>query len=280
MITRLSTFVVLTFGFSWLCWFPIIHSLFSSPFESSLQTLALFFLGAYAPTIVGIALTYFYGKGAGLRALLKRTFSVKIGMSWLCISLLVGPILYATTVFIYVIAGGELGEVNRGLLPWIPVIFLVSVIFGPLAEELGWRGFALPLLDHRQHAISASIIIGIIWAGWHAPLFWAKTGTAISGFPVDASLVALFFAAVIGSSFIYTWLFNHTNASVFAAIMLHLSMNASGTITGMFFPEMDPIQKLSLYKYYVAVIWVCVMVGGLIMYFYGRADRGNAEFGN
>lgn len=277
MITRLSTFVILTFGFSWLCWFPIIHSLSSSPFESSTKTLVLFFLGAYAPTIVGIALTYFYGKGAGLRSLLKRTFSVKIGMLWLCISLLAGPILYATTVFIYVVAGGDLGEINRGLLPWIPVVFLASVIFGPLAEELGWRGFALPLLDHREHAITASVIIGIIWAGWHAPLFWAKTGTAISGFPVDAGSIALFFAAVIGSSFIYTWLFNHTNTSVFAAIMLHLSMNASGTITGMFFPEMDPIQKLTLYKYYVAVIWVCVILGGLITYFYGRTAANERQ---
>jgi membrane protease YdiL (CAAX protease family) len=270
MITRLSVFVALTFGLSWLCWFPIIHSLSSNLFDSSAGTLSLFFAGAYAPTIVGITLAYLYGKGAGLRALLKRTFSIKIGIRWLCVSLLAGPFFYAVSVFIYSLAGGELGTVNRGLLPWIPVVFLASVIFGPLAEELGWRGFALPQLDHRTQAVSASVIIGIIWAGWHAPLFWAKTGTAISGFPVEASSVALFFAAVLGSSFIYTWLFNHTNTSVFAAIMLHLSMNASGTITGMFFPEMTPLQKLLLYKYYVAVIWVCVILGGVIIYFTKR----------
>lgn len=271
MIARLSVFVALTFGLSWLCWFPIIHSLSSNPFESSAGTISLFFVGAYAPTIVGITLAYFYGKGAGLRALLKRAFLPKIGISWLCVSLLVGPVLYAASVFIYSLAGGDVGPINWGLLPWIPVVFVVSVIFGPLAEELGWRGFALPQLDHRKQVISASLIIGIIWAGWHAPLFWAKTGTAISGLPVEVSSVALFFAAVVGSSCIYTWLFNHTNTSVFAAIMLHLSMNASGTITGMFFPEMSPLQKLLLYKYYVAVIWVCVILGGVMAYFQARA---------
>lgn len=262
MAAKLFIFTFLTCALSWLCWIPIIHSLASSPFESSPKTLGLFFLGAYAPTIVGIALTYFYNGGAGLRSLLKRTFSVKIGLSWFAFSLLAGPILYAFSVGIYILAGGDLGAVNSGLLPWIPVVFIACIIFGPLAEELGWRGFALPLLEHKNRFIFASIIIGVIWAGWHAPLFWAKTGTAISGLPIDVGSIALFFAAVIGSSFIYTWLFNHTNTSVFAAIMLHLSMNASGTITGMFFPEMDAQQKFNMYQYYVLVVWTFVLLGG------------------
>src|SRR5690606_18363554 len=103
-----------------------------------------------------------------------------------------GPFLYTVSIGLYVIFGGEVGAINYGLLPWLPVVFIVPIVFGPLAEEFGWRGFALPLLDHKNRAIASSIIIGFIWALWHAPLFWAKTGTAISGFPVDISLVFLF----------------------------------------------------------------------------------------
>lgn len=259
MFLKLFVFTFLTCALSWLCWYPIIDSLEASPFESDPKTLGLFFLGAYAPTIVGLVLSAFYGD---LRALLRRTFAIKIGFSWFFFCLLVGPLLYAASVGIYVAAGGELGAINTGLIPWIPVVFIACIIFGPLAEELGWRGFALPLLDHKKRVIFASVVIGVIWALWHAPLFWAKTGTAISGAPVTATSIALFFAAVIGSSFIYTWVFNNTNTSVFAAILLHLSMNASGTITAMFFPEMETHQRFQLYQFYVVVIWVLVLAGG------------------
>jgi membrane protease YdiL (CAAX protease family) len=120
----------------------------------------------------------------------------------------------------------------------------------------------LPLLDHKGKALSASIIIGFIWALWHAPLFWAQTGTAISGFEIDAYLIGLFFLAVIGSSFIYTWLFNRTG-SLAGAILLHLGMNASGTIVGMLFPQMGLDQRLELYEIYVLVLWAAVLAGSL-----------------
>jgi hypothetical protein len=81
---------------------------------------------------------------------------------------------------------------------------------------------------------------------------------------VEIASVSLFFLAVIGSSFIYTWVFNNTAGSVFAAILLHLSMNASGTITGMLFPEMSIEQKLELYYCYVVVVWTIVLAAALL----------------
>lgn len=264
MSQRLLVFTIVTCIFSWACWIPIIGSLESSPFESPANVLLPFFLGAYGPTLTGIALTWFYDGGQGIKDLLRRALLVRTGVFWICIGLLTGPFLYIVSIGLYVIFGGEVGAINYGLLPWLPVVFIVPIVFGPLAEEFGWRGFALPLLDHKNRAIASSIIIGFIWALWHAPLFWAKTGTAISGFPVDISLVFLFFFAVVGSSFIYTWLFNNTAGSVFMAVLLHLSMNASGTITGMLFPEMDLGQKLILYKYYILVVWVVVLAGALL----------------
>jgi len=251
MNNKLVIFSLVTCLFSWACWLPIIGELQSNPFESGGAVLLLFFLGAYSPTLAGIVLTYFYERGEGLRSLFKRVLMVKVGVIPLLVCFLAGPLFYAISVGLYVASGGNLGAVNYGLLPWIPIVFIAPIIFGPLAEEFGWRGFALPLLDHKKRFISSSLIIGFIWALWHAPLFWAKTGTAISGLPVNPALICLFFAAVISSSFIYTWLFNKTSGSLFVAIFLHLSMNASGTIVGMLFPELTPDQKLWMYKCYV-----------------------------
>jgi membrane protease YdiL (CAAX protease family) len=269
MNRKLAIFTLATCAFSWTCWLPIIDSLESSPFAGDPLTLALFFLGAYGPTLVGLAMTGIHDGRSGVKNLLRSAVSLRIGARWIVVALLTGPILYSCAAAAFVLLGGDVGAVNLGLLPWLPIVFVVPIVFGPLAEEFGWRGFALPLLDHRNKAIASSLIIGFIWALWHAPLFWAQTGTAISGFTIDAYLVTLFFLAVIGSSFIYTWLFNHTG-SLAAAILLHLGMNASGTITGMLFPEMSPAQKLELYEIYVVVLWFLVLAGSAL----SRARRG------
>ncbi|GGY86980.1 CPBP family intramembrane metalloprotease [Cellvibrio zantedeschiae] len=261
---KLIVFTLVTYLVSWACWLPIINALPADVFKSSANVLLLFLLGAYAPSLVGITLTYFYERGQGLKALFKRAFSVRVGAAPFLAAIVTGPILYTVATIFYVAFGGDVGAVNYGLLPWIPVVFVVPVVFGPLAEEFGWRGFALPQLDHKNKVVAASLIVGLIWALWHAPLFWAATGTAISGFPVAASSIALFFGMVIGASFLHTWLFNRANGSVFIAIMLHLSMNACGTITNMLFPEMSLEQKFDLYEYFVLAIWLLVVAVGLL----------------
>lgn len=263
MHRKLVIFTLATYLFSWACWLPIIDSLESSIFAGAPLTIALFFLGAYGPSLIGIAMTAIYGGRAAVKSLFKSAVSLRVGARWLLVSLLTGPLIYAFATAAYVFAGGETGAINLGLLPWLPIVFIVPLVFGPLAEEFGWRGFALPLLDTENKAVTSSIVIGFIWALWHAPLFWAKTGTAISGFAIDAYLIGLFFLAVIGSSFIYTWLFNRTR-SLAVAILLHLGMNASGTIAGMLFPEMSLSQRLDLYEMYVATLWVVVVASAVI----------------
>jgi len=257
-------FTSITCLVSWACWLPIIGSLSADIFKSPTNVLLMFFLGAYAPSLVGIVLTGFYNKKEGVKALFKRAIAIRVGAVPLLVALAAGPVLYAVATSLYVVMGGKLGAVNYGLLPWIPVVFVVPVVFGPLAEEFGWRGFALPQLDHRNRAVASSVSLGVVWALWHAPLFWAATGTSISGFEVTASSVSLFFLMVIGASFLHTWLFNRASGSVFTAIMLHLSMNACGTITAMLFPGMTLEQKYELYQYFVAAIWMLVLVVGVV----------------
>jgi TRAP-type C4-dicarboxylate transport system permease small subunit len=56
------------------------------------------------------------------------------------------------------------------------------------------------------------------------------------------------------------WMFNKTAGSVFIAVMIHLSWNASGNITSMLFPTMSAEQKLALYNYPVAIVWTIIAV--------------------
>ena len=137
MNRKLTVFTLATYVFSWACWLPIIDSLDSSPFAGSPSTLALFFLGAYGPTLVGIAMAGIYGGRSGVKSLFRSAVNLKIGMRWLLISVLTGPLIYACSIAAYAALGGELGAINHGLLPWLPVVFIVPIVFGPLAEEFG-----------------------------------------------------------------------------------------------------------------------------------------------
>ncbi len=197
----------------------------------------------------------------------------KVGVKWNLLALAFGPVIYAMAIFIYKLNGGFLGMTNYGLLPWIPVVFLVSIFLGPLAEEMGWRGFVMPCLDTKNKPVSASIIMGVIWAAWHTPLFWAVIGTSVSGFPVTIESVGLFFLASIGSCFFYVWMFNKTAGSIFIAVMIHLSWNASGNITGLLYPEMTALHKLDLYLYPVGIVWICVLSVGAYRFWANRNTR-------
>ena len=46
------------------------------------------------------------------------------------------------------------------------VIFVVVV-----GEELVWLGFALPSLLQKRPALTASLILGVLWSAWHLPTF-------------------------------------------------------------------------------------------------------------
>jgi hypothetical protein len=95
-----------------------------------------------------------------------------------------------------------------------------------LGEELGWRGFLLPELEKRYGSLPASVLIGVIWTAWHAPLFWAPAGTSISGGPVTLLAVATFLTRLIGWSFLFTWLSRISRGSILLPIAMHTSINA------------------------------------------------------
>lgn len=269
---KFATFAVVTCIFSWSCWLPILADIQGDLFKSSGSTLVLFFLGAYGPSLCAILLSAYFDGIAGIKHLFRRRLTAFAALRWSVLILLIGPAIYAASLALFYFAGGHLGNANYGVLPWIPVILLVSILLGPLAEELGWRGYALPQFNLKQEFGRANILLGFVWALWHAPLFWAATGTAISGMPVTVWSIALFATAVLGSTYLYSWIYQRTNSSVWIAIMLHLSLNGSATISTWLFPEIAAEQKPLLYGLYVVTVWTLV---GLIYVFQRRKSSSN-----
>ena len=171
---------------------------------------------------------------------------------WLVLSVLMFPVV---TLIVKILAyqpeankalivfqGGTWAEIGRYA---IVIFFITFLLGGPLGEEPGWRGFALPYLQKRHSPLRASIILGFFWSLWHAPLdITGGFEFLLPGFEgVVYRLVMM-----IPLTLLFTFFYNRTKGSVLIAILLHTSVN-----TGY---ELFPIQTDSSFGVYVAVLLV------------------------
>jgi membrane protease YdiL (CAAX protease family) len=129
---------------------------------------------------------------------------------------------------------GNLGGPAYALLYLLGFV-LTMLLGGPLLEEIGWRGFALPRLERRHNPLAAALILGILWALWHLPQFLVPTWTASSG-GGGLSGIVLFVLAAAAFSIVLSWVFNNTRASLLLVVLVHTSIDAFATTMGTVFP--------------------------------------------
>lgn len=112
--------------------------------------------------------------------------------------------------------------VDAKLVGMVLLFFFYNIIYGGLSEEPGWRGFALPRLQARFSPFVSSLILGVIWAVWHAPArFGGIEEKSISDTIVEWVLIVLV-------TIIFTWLFNRTKGSILVTALIHPAMNTTG----------------------------------------------------
>jgi membrane protease YdiL (CAAX protease family) len=108
----------------------------------------------------------------------------------------------------------------------------VLIFGGALFEEGGWRGFALPRLQRLHGPFVGTLILGILWACWHLPLFWIMAW----GTPPTILNMVLFILIGIFMAIVFTWVFNNTKGSLLLAILLHTSFDVLVAPVGLVFP--------------------------------------------
>jgi uncharacterized protein len=224
----LTPFFLLTFLLTWglgaLAIF--LPSQFQALFGELTDTSPMYFLAIAAPTISATLLTFARGGWTGLGSLYGRLVRWRFGLKWYALVLLGIPAV--GWIAARVTGASPLKEANTTTeFLWLLFYILVT---GPLCEELGWRGFALPCLLKRFSPFTASLILGVIWGVWHLPSFFVggmeQNGMSIPIFLVNALLLSLF----------VTWIFQHTGGSVLSAVFIHFSVNFCATIIGVTLP--------------------------------------------
>lgn len=173
------------------------------------------------PLAAALIVTAIVDGKPGLRKLGRSMLPPRIRASWYFIAVAI-PIGVMTAAFSINLALGAPIEALGRLDAWyillaITASRLIDPLDGPLGEEPGWRGFALPRMMADRGPIKASLLLGTIVAVWHVPLV----------FLAAEKLPPLFLVATVAVTFVYTWLYIRTDGSVFMTMLAHAS---EGTI--------------------------------------------------
>jgi membrane protease YdiL (CAAX protease family) len=241
----LVSYFVLAYLLSWLLWVPLAIADRLAELPEGL--FLLLFVGIYGASAAGIIMTRVVeGKGS-VKKLLRRYLDWRVGLQWYLVMFFTMPVMLVAAMVIYALQGNAIGRFAPGAWPLALLGAIPAVLFGPLGEEAGWRGFALSRLQDKVGAFWSSILLGILHTFWHAPLFWLPGGTPVSGGPVTLVRVASFLSMVTIGTFVYTWVYNHTRGSMLMAVLLHLSFNtADGTLFAMF-PDLSEAVRYHLF---------------------------------
>jgi membrane protease YdiL (CAAX protease family) len=217
----LITFFVLTYALSWIFWLPLVSLRDTIP---ATQGLVLLILGSNVPSLLAIVLTAIVLGRESLRKLLGRPLIWRVDPRWYLVVVLGPAALAGGMVAFNAFVGGPALSFSMSLLGvMIPLAF--SIFPGSaLGEEIGWRGYALPRLQARRSALSASLILGVIWAFYHLPLSF--TGQAFR----SPSLFVPFAISTIALSVILTWVYNSTGGSLLLVVLLHATANLPLTL--------------------------------------------------
>jgi membrane protease YdiL (CAAX protease family) len=228
-------FFVLALGISWLTWVPLAVSGLE-PF--SMPGILLFALGGLGPAAAELVLILRTAEAVHVRDYWERVLDPRrIELRWALLIVCFFPVVNSLSLWVSALLNGtDLELLADPALFADPVGFVVFagfiLLFGPLPEELGWRGYALDGLQARWNALAASVILGVLWAVWHLPLF-AMDGSFQHQLGWFTPLFWVFSLGLVFQSILYTWIYNNTNRSTLSAILFHFMTNLSGEVMGL-----------------------------------------------
>jgi membrane protease YdiL (CAAX protease family) len=218
---KLLSFIVIAFGYTW-----IFNILVATLAPERATEPAFYIPSIYGPTLSALIINLVLGGGRRLWNFLKRSLNYKVNIIWYLVSIfgLGLLVLLIRGTHSLILPSIEIDPIQiTNPLSTILLGFIMALPYGPLGEELGWRGVALPLLQKRMNALVASLVLGVIWWAWHLPqLLLPELQWAVGGMPPVIYLLIMLPGAILT-----TWIYNNTNGSVLLTILFHSAMNFS-----------------------------------------------------
>jgi membrane protease YdiL (CAAX protease family) len=186
------------------------------------------FPGLLGPALAAFVIVALRDGAGGVRKLLGRMVQVSSPTHrFLAYSL--SPVAFLALALVIVKATGGPMPSARDFsaysgLPVLPltVVVLLAFLFNGWGEETGWRGFALGPLQERFGAVKGTLVLALIWAGWHTPSFWFVEGYRSMG---ALGLLTGFGLGICAGSVVLARIANRTDGSILAAAIWHGTYN-------------------------------------------------------
>ncbi len=239
---QLVLFLALAYGLSWWPSFGRLANPDAAP------------VIPIGPSIAAILVTaWVYGRPA-VRALLRSAVNARIGRWWWATAIPAAVAAASATLAMLLgadaPAGSDLAMAVANALATLPIILVLN---GPLGEELGWRGYVLPMFLRRHSPITATLMLIPLWIAFHLPLI--LTSPDRFGF--------MWALTVVGMAFTMTWLHLGSGGSVLLAIVFHAVANTSLPVTVRMFTGEDQLLAIRITVALWLVIGAAVAAGPL-----------------
>ena len=245
-LRELITYFSLAYGISLILWLPFLLA--------KRSPLIFLSLGTFGPTFAALA-THRIFEG--------NWKAVKIWSSFLklIVGVAVGALVLLLAAFTaaFMMTKSGIAQWQWSSLVQIITLFGPNLVGGPLGEEAGWRGFALPRLQRHFNPVTSALVLGFFWANWHLPL--------ILGHVYNVEWWQFTMLTMAASIFLCL-AFNLSGGSTLCAVIVHGIYNVSLPII-----LNDLIGKATLYSNTIQhnVVWlayggvaalICVLTKG------------------
>lgn len=178
----------------------------------------MFLFGVFAPALVALALTAQAEGRTGVTRLLARIGHWQVGARWYAFAVGYFAVIKLAAALVHRIVTDEWPPFGDTPVALIFLGIAVST-WGQAGEEVGWRGYALPRLAEYFGLGGASLVLGVVWAVWHIPLFvLPDSGSTGQSFPA-------YLLQVMAMSVVFAFLYWKTDGSLLLAMLMHASVN-------------------------------------------------------
>lgn len=243
-------FFFIAFLVAWLLF--ITASLISNNAQLSVLSRLLIFMGAISPGLVAVSLTAIAKGSEGVKVLINKISFKDTKVRWYIFAVTFIAFIKVLAALVYFLLYNSWPQF--GTTPWYVMLFAIAFsMWVQAGEEIGWRGYALPLMSKKIGLAMSSILLGIIWATWHLPLFYITAADTFNqSFP-------LYLLQVTGLSVIMAWLLWKVNGNLLPLMVFHAAINNTKDIVpsvskasaSPFTLNASPIGWISL-----ALLWV------------------------
>jgi membrane protease YdiL (CAAX protease family) len=196
---QLVLYFVLAYGLSLILWLPMLlgksHSRMS------------FSIGTYGPTLAALATHWIFARNWRAVRLWTTLPRFLLGVLFGVSAVLVAAFLAA-----FFMTKSGFDRWQWPALVQILTLFGPNLLGGPLGEESGWRGYALPRLQRRFSPLASSLILGFLWANWHLPLMLTHVYNVTWW---------QFVLVTMAASIFLSFAFNKSGGSTACAIVVH-----------------------------------------------------------